>query len=131
MLFIAASATGLVFPEARGAEPRVVRFEVGLRLSDSAGAAIAAVADAALDAPATLVLVTGHTGPEGDPEANLTLSRERAEVVAEALRAAGLPGARILARGAGGSVPPQAGTSARRAEIRVVERRLLSAAAGS
>lgn len=136
-LFVLLSALGLVFPVAGGAARWVTYFEVGTRTSDAADATIAAVADAALDAPSSVVVVTGHTGPEGDPEANLDLSRDRAEVIAEALRAAGLPADRIVVRGAGGAAPPavEEGESAaslarraKRAEIRLVERGLLSPA---
>lgn len=136
-LFVLLSASGLVFPATGGPARWVTYFEVGTRTSDAAGATIAAVADAALDAPSSVVVVTGHTGPEGDAEANLALSRERAKVIAEALRAAGVPGDRILVRGAGGSATPAAedGESAaslarraKRAEMRLVERGLLSSA---
>lgn len=106
-----------------------------MRTASATEATIAAVADAALDEPTTVVIVTGHTGAEGDPDANLALSHERANVIAEALRAAGVPADRIFQRGAGGSMTPAAESGdgeaslvkrARRAEIRLVERRLLS-----
>jgi outer membrane protein OmpA-like peptidoglycan-associated protein len=129
------SAIGLVFPNSNGPARWITYFEVGLRTTSVTQATIAAVADAALDEPTTVVIVTGHTGAEGDPEANLALSRERANVIAKALRAAGVPVDRIVQRGAGGTMTPATESGdgeaslvkrARRAEIRLVERRLLS-----
>lgn len=135
-LFVVLSAAGVVFPSSSGPTKWTAYFEVGVRTASATPATIAAVADAAIDDPTTVVIVTGHTGTQGDPEANLDLSRERATVIAEALQAAGVPADRIVQRGAGGAVTPtaeradgQAGLEkrAKRAEIRLVERRLLSA----
>jgi len=135
-LFILLAASGIVFPSASGPARWVAYFDVGVRTSAASQATISAVADAALDTPTSVLIVTGHTGPEGDPDANLALSRQRAEVIADALRQAGVPAERIISRGAGGSVTPVAkdGESqaslaqrAKRAEMRLVERRVLSA----
>lgn len=47
------------------------------------------------------VLVTGHTDRSGDAQYNLELSQLRAEAVAEVLRTAGVPVARITVKGLG------------------------------
>lgn len=139
-LFVAAAAAGLVFPFSQGPERTVVRFEVGTRLAAEDDARIAAIADRLLDAPTSVAVVTGHTGPDGDPEANLTLSRDRAAAVRDGLIAAGIPAGRIRIRGAGGAMPPtlapdateaERAAASKRAEIRLVERRLLAAGEGA
>ena len=134
-LFVAASAAGLVWPRYEPPAKEIVGFEVGAQLAPAAGAQIAALADDLLDAPQTIAVVTGHTGAQGDPQANLALSAERARAVRDALVAAGIPADRIVTRGAGGTVALERreGESdaalserSRRAEIRIVERRLLA-----
>jgi len=136
-LFVAVSATGLLFSGADAPDTWTAYFEVGTRPANEAEAAIAAVSDAAFDAPSTLVIVTGHTGAQGDADANLELSRQRANVIAEKLRASGVPADRIVARGAGGAAPPPVSDDesaasqaqrAKRVEIRLVERSLVSEA---
>jgi len=138
-LFVGASSAGLVFPFAQAPAPTIVRFDVGTRLAGEDAAQIAALADRLLDAPTTLAVVTGHTGPAGDADANHALSRDRAAAVRDGLVAAGIPAERIRIRGAGGTVPPQVGPGAsdaereaasRRAEIRLIERRLLAPGEG-
>jgi len=137
MLGVAASGAGLVFPDAAAPERITVAFGVGARLDGEAEAGIAAAANALLDNPETIVIVTGHTGPQGDAEANLQLSRDRAEAVRTALVAAGIPADRIVTNGVGGTVAPapmdgesEAALAQRtkRADLRIVERRLLAQA---
>ncbi len=135
-VFIALSAAGLVWPRADGPEVVVVDFDVGARPAAGSDAMIAVAINSLLDHPTTVALITGHTGADGDAQANLALSRSRADVVAKALADAGVPADRIISRGAGGAAPPdpREGESAaslskrtRRAEVRIVERRLLGA----
>lgn len=53
------------------------------------------------------LVVTGHTGTRGDDEANLRLSEERAELIAEMLVEEGVSKDAILAVGVGGTEPLQ------------------------
>jgi outer membrane protein OmpA-like peptidoglycan-associated protein len=74
-------------------EPHAVYFGSGSGALDARGRAfIAEVAAAAGEARFRLV---GWSSPEGNPGANARLSRQRAEVVLEALAAGGVPRERI------------------------------------
>jgi OmpA-OmpF porin, OOP family len=55
--------------------------------------------------PKASVTVAGHTDSTGSEDTNQMLSRARAEVVANALTAAGVPGDRVRAQGYGSSRP--------------------------
>ena len=68
--------------------------------------------------PRVPVLVVGYADPRGSAEANMTLSRLRARVVADALIANGVPARRIriLYRGA---TPGFESLESRRVEVRV------------
>ncbi|MDV7144134.1 OmpA family protein [Tropicimonas sp. TH_r6] len=134
ILFVGLSGAGLIFPRWKAPDIRAVHFQVGSRLAAEDIPTINAVADLLLDAPGSIAIVTGHTGSDGDPAANLRLSRDRANVVVQELVTAGIPEDRIVARGAAGAAPPpqQPGESSaslaartKRAEIRLVERNLI------
>lgn len=77
----------------------------------------------AADCPEAQIVVTGHTDSTGDESMNHALSRARADAVAGYIIAAGIPGARIVASGAGSAEPlvqetsPQARRLNRRIEI--------------
>ncbi|MGF1623362.1 MAG: OmpA family protein [Alphaproteobacteria bacterium] len=93
-----------------------VQFARGAELGPGSAAAIGEVAAAALAWDDAVILVTGHTGTRGDPEANLALSLERAEAVRDALVAARVPAGRIVTVGAGAEMPlPQDGGETDRA----------------
>ncbi|MCP3145289.1 carboxypeptidase regulatory-like domain-containing protein [Pyxidicoccus xibeiensis] len=66
---------------------------------------LAEVVDAIVRGGITKVRVEGHTDNQGDAEANLRLSRERARAVAAHLVKAGLDAARVEAEGYGGTRP--------------------------
>jgi len=104
-LMVLAMAVGIL-PEGPSQPPRTVHFQVGTRLSADGEAAIAAAATDLAKNPGLTVLVTGHSGAGGDPDANLDLSRRRASVVRDALVASGIDADRILALGAGSSMTP-------------------------
>jgi outer membrane protein OmpA-like peptidoglycan-associated protein len=55
--------------------------------------------------PATKVLVVGHTDNQGTLDLNTDLSRRRAQAVAAALTAQGIPAARLSAQGVGMAAP--------------------------
>jgi OOP family OmpA-OmpF porin len=56
-------------------------------------------------APATKVLVVGHTDNQGALDYNLDLSRRRAQAVTAALAAQGIPAARMVPQGVGMAAP--------------------------
>ena len=56
-------------------------------------------------APATKVLVVGHTDNQGGLDYNIDLSRRRAQSVVAALTASGIAGARMVAQGVGMAAP--------------------------
>jgi OOP family OmpA-OmpF porin len=83
-------------------------FEFGSsHLTDGAREVITA-ATADLLASGTSVRVSGHADIVGSEEANLRLSKERAEEVAAAMVAAGFPAARIVSIEGYGSARPRA-----------------------
>ncbi|MFC3127656.1 OmpA family protein [Pseudoroseomonas globiformis] len=69
--------------------------------------------------PQVPLRVIGFADPEGSPQANVTLSRLRAEIVSDELRRNGVAAERIRLewRGAAGAAP--AGLESRRVEIRI------------
>ena len=88
--------------------PRRIGFLTGsFRLDAGSFAAVNAVAAVALQcAEAGLVLeLGGHTDNTGNPESNRALSQRRAEVVAEALAARGVPEAALQPVGYGADDP--------------------------
>lgn len=91
--------------------PHVVRFDVGTTLVESDTAVLAAVREQLAADPTAIALITGHTGPDGDPAANRRLSMDRARVVADALAGQAAPDdtlamTRLRLQGAGGTAPP-------------------------
>lgn len=90
------------------------------RLTDSARASLRRLA-AALPARAKL-RIEGHTDSQGDAAANLSLSRQRAEAVRQALVDAGIAPVRLKAIGLGQTVPvADNGSAEGRARNRRVE----------
>ncbi|MCC7194990.1 MAG: OmpA family protein [Gemmatimonadaceae bacterium] len=83
-----------------------VTFETGKAtiLSDAA-ATLDAAAGALKAAGEFKVEVAGHTDDVGTPEANLTLSQQRAQSVVAALVQRGIPAARLVAKGYGQTTP--------------------------
>lgn len=82
-----------------------VPFSRGDEMGPGAGEMIAAAAAEALDRSDAVVIVTGHTGTRGDPEANQSLSLDRAETVRDALVAQAVPADRIIVIGIGADAP--------------------------
>lgn len=75
----------------------------------------------AADCPDAQIEITGHTDGSGDESMNLALSQARADAVADYMIAAGIPGARIDASGAGSTEPlvEETGPQARRINRRI------------
>ncbi|MDQ3205010.1 MAG: OmpA family protein, partial [Pseudomonadota bacterium] len=72
--------------------------------------------------PGLRVVVEGHTDSQGQAEANRALSQRRADAVRDALVTAGIPQARVSARGRGADRPVASNdTAAGRAANRRVE----------
>ena len=55
--------------------------------------------------PGAMVRIEGHTDNRGDPQQNLALSQQRADVIKSRLRAAGVPANRMQAVGLGAEQP--------------------------
>lgn len=83
----------------------VVYFPRGSYLTDEAEMIIKDVSVLLAEDPDLNVKLTGYTSSKGDPEANLVLSKERAEVVKKELVYNGISEDRILAEGKGGTEP--------------------------
>lgn len=66
----------------------------------------------ALDCPAAIITVTGHTDDSGNEEMNLELSKARAQAVVDYMVARGIDSRRLIAVGAGSSQPRHANDSA-------------------
>ena len=95
----------------------VVFFEEGsAQLDTQARGVIAQVARRANDDPAAAVEVIGYTDSAGSPQADVLLSQQRAQAVADALIANGVSANRLVRKGRGqtGGSP---GIASRRVEI--------------
>jgi outer membrane protein OmpA-like peptidoglycan-associated protein len=116
LLLLALSACSLFGPSG----PHYVVFfqERSAQLDAPARGVIAQVARRANAAPAAPVEVRGYTDSAGSPQADVSLSRERAQVVADALAAQGVAANRLVRKGQGqtGANP---GIASRRVEITV------------
>lgn len=64
-----------------------------------------ALVEVAADCPAVSIGVTGHSDGSGDEQANIELSRMRAESVAAYMVAHGIPADRLKSSGAGSAMP--------------------------
>jgi OmpA-OmpF porin, OOP family len=111
--------------------PRPVEFQTGsARLLPSAGPLIEAMAAKLAELkPGQMLLVRGHTDNRGGREANLLLSRRRAEAVAKALVQAGVGSDRVKSEGKGPDEPVAPNTSDdgraknRRVEFKLVDKK--------
>ncbi|UVK38471.1 OmpA family protein [Mesorhizobium sp. AR10] len=75
------------------------------RLDEKSRPLLAEVVDVVGKCPKLKVEVSGHTDSDGSPTANRILSERRAEAVAEAILAAGIPSAQITVSGYGEDRP--------------------------
>lgn len=81
------------------------RFSSGARFANGEEARLRGhLAKAAKDDRITLI-ITGHTGTQGDEQANIALSEERAQAAVALAEAMGVDPANIRAGGAGGGAP--------------------------
>ena len=87
-------------------------------LDDHARSLIALVAKRANDQPAAPVDIIGYTDSAGSPPADVLLSQQRAQAVADALTASGVAANRLVRSGRGqtGNDP---GIASRRVEITI------------
>ena len=82
------------------------RFPAGSVAFDPRFAGLVDLGSVALKAfPETVLIVTGHSDSSGDPLVNLSLSRQRAQVIVDYMISQGIPPARVVAVGAGSSDP--------------------------
>jgi OOP family OmpA-OmpF porin len=87
---------------------------------------ILALADVAKECPSARIVISGHTDTVGDLEANLKLSKARAQAVVNLLVDDGVPAYRLTAEGYGAGQPiadnstPEGRSANRRIEFRVL-----------
>lgn len=93
--------------------------EWSVGLDDSARAAIGGAARFARQNPADAVTVTGFATPQGSEQANIDLSRTRAQVVVDELVRGGVPQSRIRLAAAGPTDYTLSSTESRRVEVAV------------
>lgn len=87
-------------------EPLTLQFTRGTTLAAGEAVKISAFAGDLIAEPRILFHVQGHTGDVGDADANLDLSRQRAELAAKLLEDAGVdPGQIAAVSGVGGARP--------------------------
>ncbi|GAB5387342.1 MAG: hypothetical protein Alpg2KO_03100 [Alphaproteobacteria bacterium] len=82
-----------------------VPFARGSSLTDAGKNAVAEAAQALRADDGLGAVIEGHTGTNGDAAANLALSEQRAETVADELRGLGIASDRIQTTGLGGGSP--------------------------
>jgi outer membrane protein OmpA-like peptidoglycan-associated protein len=112
-LFSACSPAGPSGP------PYIVFFpERSAQLDDQARDLIAQVAARAKDEPAAPVEVIGYTDSAGSPAADVLLSQQRAQTVADALAADGVAPNRLVRKGRG-QTGEDPGLASRRVEITI------------
>jgi outer membrane protein OmpA-like peptidoglycan-associated protein len=99
--------------------PYMVYFpERSAQLDGKAHDVVALVAQRANEAPAARVKVIGYTDSAGSPAADVLLSQKRAQAVADALVANGVPANRLDRVGAG-QTNEDPGIASRRVEITI------------
>jgi outer membrane protein OmpA-like peptidoglycan-associated protein len=97
----------------------VVFFEERSAALDApARKAIAEAATLAKDDPTAAVSLTGYTDSAGSPQADVVLSQQRAQAVADALVADGVERSRLIRQGRG-QTGTEPGLMSRRVEIRI------------
>ncbi len=89
-------------------EALVLNFSRGATLSTGERERLLVFAGQHVDEDRLLFHVMGHTGEQGDTNANLALSRQRADFVANELKAAGITADRILSVDGVGAADPLA-----------------------
>jgi outer membrane protein OmpA-like peptidoglycan-associated protein len=100
--------------------PKYVVFfqERSAQLDRPAQGVIAQVAMRANNNPAARVLVTGYTDSAGSPAADVALSQQRAQAVADALIVSGVSPNRLIRKGQG-QTGENPGLASRRVELTV------------
>lgn len=120
----ASSRDGQARGATQGCAPLVVTFPMGSRQAAPEGMdAVDGLARWLTTHPDARVLVHGHADSMGNDDANLKLSKERAQKVAQRIEQAGVAKARITARGFGSYQPvegePEDAASNRRVNVYV------------
>ena len=87
-------------------EPLVLNFSRGAILSTGERERLLVFAGKHIGEDRLLFHVLGHTGEQGDANANLALSRQRADFVANELKSAGIAAERILSVEGVGAADP-------------------------
>ena len=84
--------------------------------------AVGAAAEIVRQHPGVPVMVIGYDDPEGSMQENLSLSRDRAQVVMDALVLAGIPASQITREAKGAATYTSAAWESRRGEIVIDDR---------
>lgn len=121
LLAVAACATNSDMPPGESRQAFVVFFEDrSAQLDNAAKASIHEAAELARRYAAVKLVVAGFADPEGAPEANRTLSRQRARAVADALIANGVARDRLSVTARGVTDFTMSPVESRRVEVRAV-----------
>lgn len=111
---------------------KTIQFDTAqATIKPESGALLDALAAGLKDCAGTTVEIAGHTDAQGDAAANQALSERRAEAVAAALTARGLPAGRMKATGYGETRPKVTGGAEANAENRRIEFTVASGAAAA
>jgi outer membrane protein OmpA-like peptidoglycan-associated protein len=119
LLGLGACATPAATPPGPAQTFPVFFSEWSASLDQPAMGVIANAADAARKSPNAVVTVVGYADPAGSTEANLYMSRTRAQIVADQLVQDGIPAARIRRTGRGPTDFTATSQESRRVEIDV------------
>ena len=104
-----------------GPSQRFVVFygDLSAKLDDAAAAVVVGAAEFAKRHPEQPILVSGFADPDGSPQANIDISRTRAQVVADAMVRVGVSPTRIQRRARGAVSFGSTSQESRRVEIAV------------
>ena len=110
---------GACMMPAKGQRFVVFFTEFSAQIDEPAKLAISGAADWSKQHPMLPVQVAGFADPVGSPQANIDLSRLRAQVVSDALVAGGVPAASIARQARGATDFTLSSQESRRVEITV------------
>lgn len=113
------SVAACVPPEPAGRKYLVFFQDWSAQLDDGSKVTLDQAAAQAKGSPGAPILVSGFADPDGTPQANIDISRARAQVVTDELVQAGVPRGRISLRARGSVGFVDTSLESRRVEVTV------------